>query len=50
MRLALADNQAPFYSLNGTDDSMLLVLTWHTLASLIVAIVGAVLGRGMLRW
>ncbi len=50
MRLALADDQAPFSSLNGTDDSMLLVLTWYTLASLTVAIVGAVPGRGMRRW
>lgn len=48
--LAATGVGAAFYSLNCTDDSMLFVLTWYTLASLIVAIVGAVLGRRLLRW
>lgn len=48
--LAATGVGAAFYSVNCTDDSMLFVLTWYTLAALIVAIVGAILGRGMLRW
>lgn len=48
--LAATGIGAAFYSLNCTDDSMLFVLTWYTLASLIVAIVGAILGRRLLKW
>lgn len=48
--LAATGIGAAFYSLNCTDDSMFFVLTWYTLAALIVAIIGAILGRGMLRW
>jgi hypothetical protein len=48
--LAATGIGATFYSLNCTDDSMLFVLAWYTLAALIVAIIGAILGRLMLRW
>jgi hypothetical protein len=48
--LAATGIGAVFYALNCTDDSMLFVLTWYALASLIVAIVGAVLAPFLLRW
>lgn len=48
--LAATGVGAAFYSLNCTDDSMLFVLTWYSIAALIVALVGAVLGRRLLRW
>lgn len=41
---------AALYSLNCTDDSMLFVLTWYTLAALIVAAAGGSMGRLLLRW
>lgn len=48
--LAASGMGAAFYSLNCTDDSMFFVLTWYTLATLIVASAGALGGRFLLRW
>lgn len=48
--LAATGAGAAFYSLNCTDDSMFFVVTWYSLAALIVAMVGAVAGRILLRW
>ncbi|MCB1504788.1 MAG: DUF1109 family protein [Hyphomicrobiaceae bacterium] len=41
---------AAFYGLHCADDSPLFVATWYLLASLIVATLGAVLGRRFLKW
>ncbi len=41
---------ASLYALHCPDDSPLFVLTWYTLATLIVAALGAVLGRRVLAW
>lgn len=48
--LAATGMGAAFYSLNCTDDSMFFVLTWYTLAALIVAAAGGLAGRVVLRW
>lgn len=48
--LAATGMGATLYSLNCTDDSMFFVLTWYTLAALIVATIGAIGGRLVLRW
>lgn len=41
---------ATLYALHCFDDSPLFVATWYTLASLPVVALGALLGRGLLRW
>lgn len=50
MRLRLAYDHAAFCALDCTEKSMLVLLTWHSLACLIVVSVGAVLGQGLLGW
>jgi hypothetical protein len=41
---------AALYAANSTDDSPLFVATWYSLAVIAVAIIGALLGRKVLRW
>jgi hypothetical protein len=41
---------ATLYAANSTDDSPLFVATWYSLAVIAVAIIGALLGRKVLRW
>lgn len=48
--LAAAGIAATYYASNCTDDSPLFVATWYTLAVMIVAIAGALIGRRLLRW
>ncbi|WP_376989042.1 NrsF family protein [Bosea sp. R86505] len=50
MRLQLVYDHAAFCALDRTEKSMLVLLTWHSLACLIVVSVGAVLGQGLLGW
>jgi hypothetical protein len=48
--LLAAASGASLYALHCFDDSPLFVLTWYTLAALIVTAVGAVAGSRLLRW
>ena len=48
--LAAAGVGALFYALNCTDDSPLFILVWYSLASALVAALGAVAARYFLRW
>lgn len=48
--LASAGIAATYYASNCTDDSPMFVATWYTLAVLVVAAVGAMLGARVLRW
>lgn len=48
--LAAAGIGASFYALNCMEDSPLFVACWYSLAALIVAGVGAILGSRLLRW
>jgi hypothetical protein len=48
--LAAAGMGAMFYSLVCTDDSMLFVMTWYGLAAIIVAAIGAIGGKMLLKW
>lgn len=48
--LAAAGVAATYYAANCTDDSPFFVATWYTLASMIVALAGALIGRRMLKW
>jgi hypothetical protein len=41
---------ATYYASNCTDDSPMFVAVWYTLAVAIVTVVGALLGRRLLRW
>ena len=48
--LAAAGIAATYYASNCADDSPLFVATWYTLAVMIVAAAGALIGRRLLRW
>jgi hypothetical protein len=48
--LSAAAISASFYGLGCTNDSPLFVLTWYTLAALIVTAIGAFAGRRWLQW
>jgi hypothetical protein len=48
--LAASGIAATFYASNCTDDSPLFVITWYPIAILIVAAVGYLIGRKLLRW
>lgn len=48
--LVSAGIAATYYASNCTDDSPLFVATWYTLAVLIVAGAGAIIGSRLLRW
>lgn len=48
--LAAAGLGASLYALHCPDDSPLFILAWYSLASLIMAALGAVLGRRVLSW
>lgn len=48
--LTAAAIAATFYAANCDDDSPLFVMLWYSIAIAIVAVIGAVLGRKMLRW
>ncbi len=41
---------ATFYAANCTDDSVLFVITWYPIATLIVTAAGYLIGRKLLRW
>jgi hypothetical protein len=48
--LAASAIAATFYAANCTDDSALFVITWYPIATLIVATMGYLIGRKLLRW
>jgi hypothetical protein len=48
--LVSAGIAATYYASNCMDDSPMFVATWYTIAVAIVAVVGALLGRRLLRW
>ena len=48
--LAASGIAATFYAANCTDDSALFVMTWYTIATLIVTTAGYLIGRKLLRW
>jgi hypothetical protein len=48
--LAASGIAATFYAANCTDDSALFVMTWYTIATLIVTTAGYLVGRKLLRW
>ena len=48
--LAASGIAATFYAANCTDDSALFVMTWYSMATLIVTTAGYLLGSGLLRW
>jgi hypothetical protein len=48
--LAASGIAATFYAANCTDDSPLFMVTWYTIATLIVAAGGYLIGRRWLRW
>jgi hypothetical protein len=48
--LVSAGLAATIYATNCTDDSPLFVVTWYTLATIVVAGVGAFCGDRLLRW
>jgi hypothetical protein len=41
---------ATFYAAHCTDDSPLFVMTWYSVATLVVTVVGYLVGRKLLRW
>jgi hypothetical protein len=48
--LLAAASGATLYAFHCFDDSPLFVVTWYTLAALLVAAIGALAGRRLLRW
>jgi hypothetical protein len=48
--LAASGIAATFYAAHCTDDSPLFVMTWYLIATLIVTLVGCLIGRRLLRW
>ena len=48
--MAASGIAATFYAANCTDDSALFVVTWYTIATLIVTTAGYLIGRKLLRW
>ena len=48
--LAASGIAATFYAAHCTDDSALFVMTWYSMATLIVTTAGYLLGSGLLRW
>ena len=48
--LAASGIAATFYAANCTDDSALFVITWYSIATLIVTTAGYLIGRKLLRW
>lgn len=48
--LTAAAVAATFYAANCDDDSPLFVMLWYSVAIAMVSVIGAVLGRKMLRW
>jgi hypothetical protein len=48
--LAASGIAATFYAANCTDDSALFMMTWYTIATLIVTTAGYLVGRKVLRW
>lgn len=48
--LVSAGVAATYYASNCMDDSPMFVATWYTLAVMIVAVAGAVIGQRVLRW
>ena len=48
--LLAAASGAALYAFHCFDDSPLFVVTWYTLAALLVVAVGALAGRRLLRW
>lgn len=48
--LAASGIAATFYAANCTDDSALFVMTWYSIATLIVTTAGYLIGRKLLRW
>jgi hypothetical protein len=48
--LAASGIAATFYAANCTDDSVLFVMTWYPIATLIVTTAGYLIGRKLLRW
>ncbi|MGR9426311.1 NrsF family protein [Rhizobium leguminosarum] len=48
--LAASGIGATFYAANCNDDSPLFVMTWYTIAILMVTLVGYLIGRKVLRW
>jgi hypothetical protein len=48
--LAASGVAATFYAAYCTDDSPLFVMTWYSIATLIVTTVGCLIGRKLLRW
>jgi hypothetical protein len=48
--LAASGIAATFYAANCTDDSPLFVMTWYPLATLIVTVVGYLIGGRLLKW
>jgi hypothetical protein len=48
--LAASGIAATFYAANCTDDSVLFVMTWYPIATLIVTTAGYLVGKKLLRW
>ena len=48
--LLAAASGAALYAFHCFDDSPLFVVTWYTLAALVVMAIGALAGRRLLRW
>jgi hypothetical protein len=48
--LAASGIGATFYAANCNDDSPLFVMTWYTVAILVVTLAGYLIGRKLLRW